>query len=315
MSNLIRLHKVNEISRDEWLDLRRRGIGGSDAGTVVGLNPWSSRLALYADKKGLLPDKEDNEQMRQGRDLEDYVAKRWEEATGKKVRRENHMLYNDQYPWAYANIDRVVVGEKAVLECKTTSVYNKTDFAGGEIPPQYYTQCVHYMAVTGYQTAYLAVLVLNKGFYHFTIERNQGEIDALMDAEQRFWEEHVVPGIPPEPDGSESAQEVLDRMDRQDGTALLMDQETAFEQLQRVTDEIKFLQEEKDSLRQQIIQQMGQNNRGQALTWKCSYLPQTRNSVNGELLRQFYPEAYEKCVKTSSYPVFRARKMKEEKPL
>ena len=315
MSNLIRLHKVNEISRDEWLDLRRRGIGGSDAGTVVGLNPWSSRLALYADKKGLLPDKEDNEQMRQGRDLEDYVAKRWEEATGKKVRRENHMLYNDQYPWAYANIDRVVVGEKAVLECKTTSVYNKTDFAGGEIPPQYYTQCVHYMAVTGYQTAYLAVLVLNKGFYHFTIERNQGEIDALMDAEQRFWEEHVVPGIPPEPDGSESAQEVLDRMDRQDGTALLMDQETAFEQLQRVTDEIKFLQEEKDSLRQQIIQQMGQNNRGQALTWKCSYLPQTRNSVNRELLKQFYPEAYEKCVKTSSYPVFRARKMNEEKPL
>ena len=315
MSSLIRLHKVNEISRDEWLDLRRRGIGGSDAGTVVGLNPWSSRLALYADKKGLLPDKEDNEQMRQGRDLEDYVAKRWEEATGKKVRRENHMLYNDQYPWAYANIDRVVVGEKAVLECKTTSVYNKTDFAGGEIPPQYYTQCVHYMAVTGYQTAYLAVLVLNKGFYHFTIERNQGEIDALMDAEQCFWEEHVVPGIPPEPDGSESAQEVLDRMDRQDGTALLMDQETAFEQLQRVTEEIKFLQEEKDSLRQQIIQQMGQNNRGQALTWKCSYLPQTRNSVNGELLRQFYPEAYEKCVKISSYPVFRARKMKEEKPL
>ena len=80
-----------------------------------------------------------------------------------------------------------------------------------------------------------------------------------------------------------------------------------------MTEEIKFLQEEKDSLRQQIIQQMGQNNRGQALTWKCSYLPQTRNSVNGELLRQFYPEAYEKCVKTSSYPVFRARKMKEDK--
>lgn len=313
MSNLIRLHKVNEISREEWLDLRRRGLGGSDAATILGLNPWSSRLALYADKKGLLPEKEDNEQMRQGRDLEDYVAKRWEEATGKKARRENHMLYNDQYPWAYANIDRAVVGEKAVLECKTTSVYNKTDFAGGEIPPQYYTQCVHYMAVTGYQTAYLAVLVLNKGFYTFEIPRNQGEIDALMDAEQRFWEEHVVPGIPPEPDGSDSAQAVLDSMDRGDGTALIMDMEITFEQLQRVSEEIKYLQDEKDTLRQTIIAQLGDNNRGQAMSWKCSYLPQTRNSVDSAKLRQFYPEAYAQCVKTSSYPVFRAKKMKEDK--
>ena len=70
-------------NRDQWLELRRRGLGGSDAATVVNLNPYSSRLALYADKLGLIPDRDDNEAMRQGRDLEAYVAERWCERPGK----------------------------------------------------------------------------------------------------------------------------------------------------------------------------------------------------------------------------------------
>lgn len=314
-NRIIKIAHTKDMSREKWLELRRMGIGGSDSSAVIGLNPWMSKLALYADKLGLMPEKQETEAMRLGRDMEDYAAKRWEEATGKKAQRFNYLIMNEKYPFGIANVDRRVVGEDAILEIKCTSPYNKSDFANGEVPPHYLAQCYHYMAICDVERCYLAVLVYGRDFYHFTIERNESEISALMQAEADFWRNHVQAQVPPEPDGSESAQEVLDRMDRQNGTALLMDQETAFEQLQRVTDEIKFLQEEKDSLRQQIIQQMGQNNRGQALTWKCSYLPQKRTSVNGELLKQFYPEAYEKCVKTSSYPVFRAKKMKEEKPL
>lgn len=123
--------------RQAWLQMRRIGLGGSDAATITGHSPWSSLLELYYDKKGLLPEREDNEAMRQGRDLEEYVARRWEEATGKRVARVNAILYNMDYPFAFANIDRRVVGEKALLECKTTSVYNKTDFEGGDIPPHF----------------------------------------------------------------------------------------------------------------------------------------------------------------------------------
>lgn len=302
-----------EMSREDWLQLRKRGIGGSDAATIVGLNPWSSKLELYADKKGLIPEKEDSEQMRQGRDLEDYVALRWAEVTGKKVRRENHILYNGAYPWAFANVDRVVVGERAILECKTTSVYNKHDFASGVIPDTYYVQCQHYLAVTGYERAYLAVLVLNSAFYHYTIDRNEAEIAALMDAEKAFWQDHVQAGVEPAADGSESAQRVLDRIARADATALLMDQESNFEQYQQLSEQIKALEQERDQAKQQIIQAMGTNARGQSHTWQCSYLPQTRTSVDSKLLAKTYPTVYAEVTKESTYSTFRATKKKEDK--
>ena len=300
-----------DMSRAEWLEMRRRGIGGSDAATIVGLNPWSSRLELYADKKGLTPEKEDSEAMRQGRDLEDYVATRWMEATGKKVRRENHILYNDQYPWAFANVDRVVIGEKALLECKTTSVYNKADFAAGNIPDTYYTQCMHYMAVTGYERAYLAVLVLNSAFYTFTIERNEDEIAALMDAEKTFWTDFVQAGVEPPPDGSDSAQRVLERMERTENTALLMEHEQTFETYQMLADQIKALEQERDQAKQAIIQAMGQNGRGQSYTWQCSYLPQNRTTVDSKKLAAAYPAIYADVTKTSASSTFRATKKKE----
>ena len=128
------LKKTTEISHEEWLELRRTGIGGSDSSTVCGLNPYSSLIALWADKTGRMPPKEDNEAMRIGRDLEEYVAKRFAEATGKKVRRRNAIFQHDTYDFITANIDREIVGENAGLECKTTSVLNKSDFEGGQIP-------------------------------------------------------------------------------------------------------------------------------------------------------------------------------------
>lgn len=302
-----------DMARADWLELRRRGIGGSDAATIVGLNPWSSRLELYADKKGLIPEKEDNEAMRQGRDLEDYVAQRWMEANGKKVRRENHILYNELYPWAFANVDRVVIGEKALLECKTTSVYNKTDFASGKIPDTYYVQCQHYLGVTGYERAYLAVLVLNSAFYTFTIERDEKEIAALMEAEQAFWDDHVMAGVEPLPDGSDSAQRVLERMERVEGTALLMEHESTFEQYQMLIEQIKALEQERDQAKQTLIQALGANERGQSYTWQCSYLSQTRNSVDSKKLAAAYPTVYADVAKQSTSTVFRATKKKEGK--
>ena len=170
---------VKDITHDEWLALRRTGIGGSDAATVVGLNPYSSPYYLFCDKRGELAEKEDTEAMRQGRDLEQYVADRWMERTGKKCKRNNYMWRSTKWPFMLADIDREVVGENAGLECKTTSVYNNNDFENGNIQDSYYVQCQHYMAVMGYDRMYLAVLVLNKGFYTYVIERDEEDISHL----------------------------------------------------------------------------------------------------------------------------------------
>lgn len=207
MDKLTRISTVG-MSREDWLERRRHTIGGSDAAGIVGLSRYATPYTVFLDKTGRLPDKADNEAMRQGRDLEDYVAKRWEEATGKKVRRLQAMLYNPAYPFAHADVDRMVVGEDAGLECKTTATLDIRQFSGVEFPEKYYAQCVHYMAVTGAKRWYLGVLVFGRGFFVFTLERNQAEIDALMMAEADFWEK-VENDTPPAPDGSDAATDAI----------------------------------------------------------------------------------------------------------
>ena len=104
--------------------LRSTTIGGSDAAAILGLNPYKSPYALWAEKTGegssrrIFPQKE---AVRLGTDLEEYVAKRFTEATGKKVRRENYTVFRDDMPYAHANYDRLVIGERAGLEIKTTN--------------------------------------------------------------------------------------------------------------------------------------------------------------------------------------------------
>lgn len=98
----------------------------------------------------------------------------------------SEMLRNPAYPFAHANIDRKVTGERAGLECKTTSIMNLKKFKNGEYPENYYAQCVHYLAVTGFDRWYLAVLILNQGFYTFTVERDEDEINTLMKVEKSF---------------------------------------------------------------------------------------------------------------------------------
>lgn len=154
-----KLVKTTDITREEWLEYRRTGLGGSDAAVVMGLTPYRSKIELWADKTGRMPETEDNEAMRTGRDLEQYVAERFCEAAGKKVRRRNYIFQHDEYDFITANVDREIIGENAGLECKTTSAFAKADFDSGEIPLYYYCQCCHYMNVMGYDRMYLAVLI------------------------------------------------------------------------------------------------------------------------------------------------------------
>lgn len=191
------------MDHDEWLALRRRAIGGSDAAAIVGLSDYSSPYAVWAEKTGKLPPSQDNEAMRQGRDLEQYVAERFCAETGKKVRRENNILYNTQFPFAHANVDRMVIGENAGLECKTTSANNLNRYGENEYSSSYYVQCMHYMMVTGMQRWYLAVLYLGRAFRVFVVERDDAEIAALAKSEQEFWE-LVKTGQPPMADGNAS---------------------------------------------------------------------------------------------------------------
>lgn len=197
------------LSQEEWLKYRKQGIGGSDAGAICGLNPYSSPVSVYLDKTSEEITEYDNEAMRQGRDLEEYVAARFCEETGKKVRRRNAIFCNEKYPFMYANIDRYVVGEEAGLECKTASAYSADKWKNGEVPMHYQIQCLHYMAVTGAKAWYIAVVILGKEFKFVKIDRDEEMIQNLITIESEFWNERVMKRIMPVPDGSDAADQMI----------------------------------------------------------------------------------------------------------
>jgi putative phage-type endonuclease len=296
----VELAKTLNMPREQWLELRKKGIGGSDSAAIVGLDRYRSAFDVYAEKIGLKPEQPDNEAMRQGRDLEQYVAERFMEATGKKVRRRNAVLQHPEHHWMLANIDRWVVGENAGFEAKTTSVLNRTKFAQGEFPPNYYVQCVHYMAVTGAERWYLAVLVLNKSFHVFTIERDEAEIAALVQAEKHFWEEHVLKQIPPTPDGSETTSEIIKQLfpeAREREEVALFGLEEKIEQYLSLDAKIKELERERDALKQELQLAMADAEIGRAQGYIVEWKNQPRQTLDTQRLKKEQAEIYAKYLK------------------
>lgn len=195
----------------EWLRLRKAGIGGSDAGAICGVNPYSSAMKVFHDKTSEEVEEQDNEAIRIGHDLEDYVAQRFMEATGLKVRKSNFMYRSKKHPFMIADVDRLVVGEDAGLECKTASAYNADKWADGNIPLHYVMQCYHYMAVTGKRTWYIAAVILGREFTYRKLEWDDELISRLIGIEEDFWNNHVVPGTIPPPDRSEACDEIIEQ--------------------------------------------------------------------------------------------------------
>ena len=206
-----KLISTNSLSHKEWLKYRKQGIGGSDAGAICGLNPYVSPMSVFYDKTSEEIETYDNESMRQGRDLEEYVACRFVEETGLKVRRSNAIYQNEKYPFMQANVDRLISGKNMGLECKTASAYNADKWIGDSVPAHYEIQCHHYMAVTGAEAWYLAVLIMGREFKYKRIDRDEELIQNLITIEREFWEGHVLTGNMPEPDGSDISNEVINR--------------------------------------------------------------------------------------------------------
>jgi len=314
MKKPIVLASTKDMDRETWLSFRRQGIGGSDAATILGLNPYSSPIEVYMDKLGLLPPVEENEAMWLGKQLEDSLAQRFMQETGMKVQRRNAILQHPDHPWMLANVDRLIIGRNAGLEIKTTSQLNRTDFASGDIPPYYYCQCLHYMAVTGAEEWHLAVAVLGKSFHVFHISRHQQEIDALVEAERIFWQEHVQKQIPPQPDGSYSSGQLIRSMfptEKSDGVLVpLFGDEMKLQRILELDRQIRQLEKESDALKQQIQFEIGEHDGGKANGFQVWWRSQQRASIDSKRLQQEKPDVYQQYARTTS---FRKFEIKQEK--
>lgn len=196
--------------RKKWESMRNIGIGGSDASTIAGINRWKSPYQLWLEKTGQVEpeDISDNEYVYWGTVLEQLVADRFCELTGKKVRKCG-MMQSLTHEFMLANVDRLVVGENAGLECKTANGFKTKEWEGDNVPDGYYLQCQHYMVVTGCEKWYIACLIGGNHFVWKEIPRNEEDIAALIEAEKAFWEDNVKGGIMPDVDGSKSCSQAL----------------------------------------------------------------------------------------------------------
>lgn len=198
-------------TREEWLKVRKLGLGGSDMAAVLGLSPWRSPIDVWLDKTSDTVEEKESEPMYWGTILEDIVAQEFAKRTGYKVRNNNFTLQSEQYPYLLANIDREIVGLDAGLECKTANAFKANEWDGDNVPDAYYIQCQHYMAVTGKSSWWIACLVGGNTFYYKEIKRNEEVIAAIVDTGAAFWE-LVKNKTMPAPDDTKQCENALKKL-------------------------------------------------------------------------------------------------------
>ena len=281
----LKLVKTIDLSRDEWLTVRRQGIGSSDAAAAVGLNPYKSQLQLWMEKTGrdgalpVVDPNDDQSPMYWGTLLEPIVAAHYTRRSGHRVRRVNAVLQHPEHSWMLANIDREVVGasDVQILECKTAGIHGARLWRDG-VPEYVQLQVMHQLAVTGKQAADVAVLLGGQELQVFRIERDDTLIAQLVALEQQFWG-YVERDQQPPADGSASAELALRCLyPRDSGTTLDfstdLEMSGVFSDLLAVREVITTQTALESQLKQRIQQRMGEATRAVfeigEVSWKRS---------------------------------------------
>ena len=316
--------KIKTNTHEEWLEERKKSLGGSDVGAVLGMNEYSSPYTIWAEKTGKLPQFEGNEWTRLGNDLEGYVAQRFCEVSGLKVINDTATWRNSKYPHLHANFDRRVVGMKAGVECKLTSEFNAKKYKNGEFPDRFYAQCVEYLCVTEFERWYLAVLIYGKGIRIYQMTRipndvvpewceasvyvDDGEIEALVKATADFWE-YVKSGDAPLADGSKSTSETLLAIypESNGDTVNLMAFEDELNQYKHLASLEADYKKMKDECANRIKAYMGEASKGETTKFKVSWTSSVRNTFDHKAFAKDNPgidlSAYYKSTPTRTFKV------------
>lgn len=300
---------TKNMARNEWLKLRRKGIGGSDASAVAGLNRYKSPVGVFLDKTGQIEPDEAGEAAYWGNVLEDVVAREFAIQTGLRVQRSNKLYQHPEHKFMLGNVDRLILDKGGrglgVLECKTTSSFKMGEWEEDKVPDEYSIQLQHYMAVLGVDYGYFAVLIGGQKFQYKLVERNERIIDSLIQIEDEFWNKHVVPGIPPMIDGSQASTDLLSQLypvsapsseiilnDKQ--AKLIKELVTAKEEADAAMEQVKRYENELKAI-------MGENelaihNGETVLSWKSNDI----SRIDSKRLKKEQPELYQKYVNTTS---------------
>lgn len=260
------------MDREQFLERRKQGIGGSDIAAIIGLSPWSTPRDIYLDKKGLAEPEPETDAMYWGTTLEDIVAREYSKRTGRKIERCNVLFRHPEYPFLLGNIDRAVYDEdskrpvvngeyrsKRGLECKTASQYAASDWgeAGTDQIPEYYkAQVQWYMGITGADVWDVAVLIGNRDFRIYTVNRDEAVISYLFGEGVGFWREYIEKDIMPPARTLEDIENVFSGTPKARAFASMEITEKV-ERYKELDDQIKALKAEQEPLKVAICDHIG----------------------------------------------------------
>lgn len=302
---------------------RANYLGGSDAAGILGLSKWKTPLQVFMAK--IYPNHDEsenriggkNEPSYWGNKLEDKVAEAFTEVTGKKVNRVKETLIHPEYDFIRANLDRRVVGEDAILECKTAHFLKNKEWENEEIPTEYILQVMHYLAVTGKAVGYIAVLIGGSKFVWKQIDRDEELIKQIIDAEVNFWNNFVISKVPPMVTGSERDSELLARLypEANPSTSIQLP-ENHIELIEKRAALKKLINDTETQITEienLIKAELKDNETGSIGKYLVTWKNQSRTGVDSKKLKEEYPDIFLNCQKTSNFRVMNFREIKEKK--
>lgn len=213
------LDRTDTLDRAAWLDLRKRGLGGSDAAAICGQDRYRSPFEVYLEKiDAPLPDDNMSEAAEWGTILEPIVREVSADRAGVAIEPAPYLLQHPVHDHVLANVDGIGTrpvdassNELFVYEGKTAGVWTAEgwgDDKAPEVPPAYALQGMHYLAVTGFERLLYGVLIGGQRLALRWVDRDQELIDHLMALEADFWD-RVTNRTPPSPDGSKACTDLL----------------------------------------------------------------------------------------------------------
>lgn len=300
---------TEDLPYADWLEYRKTGIGGSDASVVCGISRYKSPVELWMEKTGQLPPQEAGEAAYWGTMLESVVREEFTKRTGIEVSKPSVILQSEEHPFMLANVDGICEHPElgtCIFEAKTASAYKAGEWED-TIPDEYMCQVQHYMAVTGYQGAYIAVLIGGNTFRWKFVERDEELISMLLELELAFWN-HVQDCTPPPLDGSDASNKFLsERFPSSTPSSHITLPDTAADllaQYDEACEELEIVTEKKQRAENLLKEMMGSNEVGVAdgrvITWKNV----AQERLDSKTLKAEHPALCKKYTSKTSYRRF-----------
>ena len=299
---------IDAISYNDWLQIRKSGIGGSEVASCIGLSTWKSALDLWQEKvSGQSQPSQENEAMIWGRIMEPVITKEFVRRTGKNVTPMRSMLQATNWPWMLADLDGLIEDPQrgtGVFEVKTASAFKQDEWGENRCPDVYLLQINHYMAVTGLSYAVICVLIGGNKLQWLTVDRDEELIVNLVHLEKRFWQ-HVLTQSPPPVDGSTACAEMLSRRYPSSSNAapliLPVDADSWIQDYLQAKSDEETAAEHKRLAENRIKEVMKEHERstspgGKQVTWKT--VQSTR--IDSARLKKEEPALFEKFTTTSA---------------